>query len=95
MKPTTFLGSIRDQEGLGREAPTSRDLHSQAALFHEWWSRFKDATPPPGAGDGVYGLPTFDPTQIDPFTRNIDTKAIYKRLSDSLQSWPTQGKARP
>ena len=39
--------------------------------------------------DGVYGLPTFDPTQIDPFTRNIDTKAIYKRLSDNLQSWST------
>ena len=45
--------------------------------------------PPPEAVDGVYGLPTFDPTQIDPFTRNIDTKAIYKRLSDSLQSWST------
>lgn len=45
--------------------------------------------------DGVYGIPTFDPTQTDWLSGKIDSKATYNNLAANLKSWSTQGKVRP
>ena len=45
--------------------------------------------------DGVYGIPTFDPTQTDLHSGKIDSKATYNTLAAHLKSWATQGKVRP
>ncbi len=42
---------------------------------------------------GVSGIPVFDPTRTD-WQGRIDTKATYANLSNNLENWVSQAKAR-
>lgn len=43
--------------------------------------------------DGVNGIPVFDPTSTD-WQGRVDTKATYANLSNNLEGWVAQAKAR-
>lgn len=44
--------------------------------------------------EGVWGIPVFDPTATD-WRGKIDTKSTYANLTQNLESWVAQAKARP
>lgn len=48
---------------------------------------------PFGKASGVSGVPVFDPTVTD-WQGRIDTKATYANLTNSLENWVGQAKAR-
>lgn len=50
------------------------------------------ANPFEGAS-GVLGIPMFDPT-VKTWDGKIDSKATYKKLTDNLESWSSQGKVK-
>ncbi|MFJ3819279.1 TIR domain-containing protein [Streptomyces sp. NPDC090056] len=48
----------------------------------------------PFAKAGVGSVPIFDPTTRD-WSGNIDSKATYRKLSENLEFWSTQGVTKP
>lgn len=66
-------------------------IHGLASLNH---GADKKGSNPFDVVDGVYGLPTFDPTQTD-WSGTIDTKATYDNLAANLKTWSEQGRVRP
>lgn len=66
-------------------------IHGLASLNH---GADKKGSNPFDVVDGVYGPPTFDPTQTD-WSGTIDTKATYDNLAANLKTWSEQGRVRP